>query len=337
MCDISFCLPCYQVKDFLKDCLQSIVSQKLDGLSYEILVVDDCSQDGSYEYLIELQQSIPSMRVLRNEENRGVSYTRNCLISEAKGKYIWFIDCDDMLYPNAFRTLWDIVSAENADVVVGNYVKVNEEDGPLKVEPVGNLDYYFPNINDFSWLQDKNGESRMKVIWRGMIRRDFLQQRKLQFCGKILFKEDALFYYEFFSCNPKVIKCEMPCYCYRQRATSVMNSQSEDKKKLVYRSTVNLIHMYSKLIESGNDFKNELVELVQLEKDDMIFGLACICDTRWVKKELLKLKQIGMYPHAFNKNIWKQRTSIAWKLIRFLLPIEMVFWFFHYIYKNVRK
>ena len=337
MCDISFCLPCYQVKDFLKDCLQSIVSQKLDGLSYEILVVDDCSQDGSYEYLIELQQSIPSMRVLRNEENRGVSYTRNCLISEAKGKYIWFIDCDDMLYPNAFRTLWEIVSVENADVVLANYIKVNERDGLIQEECSAVPTYYQPDISDFNWLPDQMSESRMKSVWRGMFRKEFLDNQGIKFCENILFKEDALFFYEIFSYNPKVIKCEMPCYCYRQRATSVMNSQSEDKKKLVYRSTVNLIHMYSKLIESGNDFKNELVELVQLEKDDMIFGLACICDTRWVKKELLKLKQIGMYPHAFNKNILKQSASIIWKVVRFLLPIEMMFWFFHYIYKNVRK
>ena len=83
---ISFCLPVYNVVNFVEECLQSIVSQCFVGMGYEILCLDDCSTDGSYELLKRFTDRYPNMKVLQNERNLGVSFTRNELIRKACGK-----------------------------------------------------------------------------------------------------------------------------------------------------------------------------------------------------------------------------------------------------------
>lgn len=76
---ISFCLPIYNVVDFIDECLQSVVNQEIIGV-YEIVCLDDCSTDGSYELLKQLADKYCNLRVLQNAHNSGVSFTRNELI-----------------------------------------------------------------------------------------------------------------------------------------------------------------------------------------------------------------------------------------------------------------
>ena len=69
------------------------MNQPFDGINYEIVCIDDCSTDSTYEVLISLAKQYKQIRVLKNKQNKGVSYTRNRMIDEALGKYIWFVAC----------------------------------------------------------------------------------------------------------------------------------------------------------------------------------------------------------------------------------------------------
>lgn len=88
----TFCLPVYNVYSFLEHCIKSINEQDMSGIKYEILCIDDYSTDDSYKRLEKLSKTNDRIRVLKNAKNYGVSYTRNQLIKEAIGKYIWFVD-----------------------------------------------------------------------------------------------------------------------------------------------------------------------------------------------------------------------------------------------------
>ncbi len=92
----------------------------------EILCLDDCSTDGSYELLKRFTDRYPNMKVLQNDRNLGVSFTRNELIRKACGKYIWFVDPDDMLYPGVVNLVLQAAEDTNADVILGNYLEVPE-------------------------------------------------------------------------------------------------------------------------------------------------------------------------------------------------------------------
>lgn len=69
----------------------------MSGIQYEILCFDDSSTDDSYERLEKLSKTNDKIKVLKNDKNYGLSYTRNRLIKEATGKYIWFVDPDDIV------------------------------------------------------------------------------------------------------------------------------------------------------------------------------------------------------------------------------------------------
>ena len=88
----------------------------------DLLCLDDCSTDGSYELLQELAKNYPTLKVSRNKKNSGVSFTRNQLIKSAKGKYIWFVDPDDLLYPGVAPLALREIEQRGADVLLGNYV-----------------------------------------------------------------------------------------------------------------------------------------------------------------------------------------------------------------------
>ncbi len=88
----SILVPLYNKKECLMKYFSRIVQQSFDD--YEIVVVDDASVDGSYEYL---KESYKNINLIRNNENHGLGYTRNVLIQNAKGKYLLFVDPDDYI------------------------------------------------------------------------------------------------------------------------------------------------------------------------------------------------------------------------------------------------
>ena len=89
-------VPVYNKIECLKKYFFTIINQNFSD--YEIIVVDDYSSDGSYEYLKEIEKSCDKLMVYRNEENLGIGETRNILISKAKGKYLCLIICFKSLH-----------------------------------------------------------------------------------------------------------------------------------------------------------------------------------------------------------------------------------------------
>ena len=98
MKDISIVIPAYNASETIKACIDSVVKNVKDAnLSYEIIVVDDGSNDGSFEYLSERLKHNDKMKLSRNPINRGIGSVRNALLSMASGKYILFVDPDDYI------------------------------------------------------------------------------------------------------------------------------------------------------------------------------------------------------------------------------------------------
>lgn len=94
---ISVLLPVYNGGDYLKQSLQSVLNQQF--INFEFLIIDDCSTDGSFEYL----QSISDPRILlfRNEQNRGLFFNLNYLIGKSKSPLLKLWAQDDIMYPQS--------------------------------------------------------------------------------------------------------------------------------------------------------------------------------------------------------------------------------------------
>jgi len=119
---VSICVPTYNRKNYLKETLDSILAQTYK--EYEIVVVDDGSTDGTEDMIKQLGVPI----AYHWQENGGDAAARNKLIELARGKYISFIDSDDLLFPDAIERLVQVVETEAEDVIAyGSYVRIDHD------------------------------------------------------------------------------------------------------------------------------------------------------------------------------------------------------------------
>ena len=112
---VSIIIPVFNAEHYLKPCLNGILRLK-DAADTEIILIDDGSSDRSPYILKEYMEKDPRITVI-TQKNKGASASRNLGISHAKGKYICFVDADDLVLPNMLEELLGNIG--DSDVCVG--------------------------------------------------------------------------------------------------------------------------------------------------------------------------------------------------------------------------
>ena len=123
--DVSVIVPVYNVEKYVEKCLTSLLNQDC-GCSYEIVVIDDGSKDGSSAIVDSIAEGSDIIRVFR-QRNSGVSAARNNGLSYARGKYVIFVDSDDYVEPNYISALYHAAEDNGAQIACCNYRRVNDE------------------------------------------------------------------------------------------------------------------------------------------------------------------------------------------------------------------
>ena len=191
----------YNNYDYFKDCYQSILNQTYQD--FEVIIVDDCSTDGSFEKLQNLIQEDARFKLYRNTSNKGVGFTKKRCADLATGDICGFLDPDDALKPNAIEKSVKVYSSPD---IVATYSKIILCDEKLKCQSifsktsrVQNNDQFFFNINNeishfFSFRKDAyyktsgiNSELKSAV--------DFDLYLKLYEIGNFVFVNTPLYYY----------------------------------------------------------------------------------------------------------------------------------------------
>lgn len=131
---VSVIVPCYNSEEFILDCLKSILAQ--DYENYEVIVVDDGSTDRS----LELIKSCPEVKVV-SQSNAGACVARNKGLYESRGKYIKFLDSDDLLEPGCLSAQVIVSEAlPDSSIVYGDYFILNGSKSTLKRPNISGLD-----------------------------------------------------------------------------------------------------------------------------------------------------------------------------------------------------
>lgn len=122
---LSILVPVYNVEPYLRDCVDSILKQA--DKQVELVLLDDMSTDGSPGVISELELSWPGrLRVLRHETNRGLSAARNTMLDAANGRYVWFVDSDDLMTAGAIPELKRLVEHEGPDLILCDFSVLRE-------------------------------------------------------------------------------------------------------------------------------------------------------------------------------------------------------------------
>ena len=121
---VSIIVPVYNAQEYLKRCVDSILSQ--DYRDFELLLMDDGSKDTSGEICDAYAQQDGRVRVI-HKENTGVSDTRNQALELARGTFLQFLDSDDWIVPEATRLLVRSMEEYNCDMVISDFYRVSGE------------------------------------------------------------------------------------------------------------------------------------------------------------------------------------------------------------------
>lgn len=218
---ISIIVPVYNVKQYLEECIESLLRQDIDDL--EVILVNDGSTDGSEELCDAYSIRYEFIRVI-HKENGGLSDARNAGLRAITGEYVVFVDSDDYLAHHALKTIAENVNLSKPDVVFLEATKIFF-DGRLV--PMG--DGYIKNAIDNRTKQEVLEHLSKLPKFPGsactkMIKADLIKQHNL-FFEKGLFCEDIDWTVRLLTAAETFAYCPINYYYYRQgRANSITAS-----------------------------------------------------------------------------------------------------------------
>ena len=200
--NISIIIPVYNKAAYIERCFESILSQDFD--SFEVVVVDDGSTDGSGELCDKWKEKNQRFQVY-HIPNGGVTAARRYGLEHSKGQYIMFADADDMLMPNTLQTMYHAITTNAADEVIGTY-----------------KDQY-GNCHDSGWRGFVSCEPLIRnllsiknsfcVLWGIIFRRELLEGC-LDAPREIVEREDSLMQIKCLMKQPKVFFIADQVYLY---------------------------------------------------------------------------------------------------------------------------
>ena len=226
---LSIIVPIYNVEKYIRACIESIFKQGLDDVDFEVIIVNDGTQDKSMEVIADIIQRHNNITVI-NQDNQGLSVARNNGIALAKGEYILMPDSDDLLIEYSLKPLLEKAQETKADLVVADFLNMTDEeieqnDTRLLQKTVFN---YKEKTGEELFLQDLN--PYQCYVWRTLFRREFIVKNKLAFVPGI-YIQDVPFTHECYLKAGKCLRTSWLLNIYRKGHESATFSFNKKKAK----------------------------------------------------------------------------------------------------------
>lgn len=241
---VSIIIPAYNVGNYIGECLKSISAQSYTNI--QVIVIDDGSTDNTWQNIEDaMTQDIRIQGFHR--ENSGVSATRNFGIQQAKGEYIYFVDGDDYIAPDAVDTLVSTLESNNVDWVNCQYNRVDDDGNHLE-EYSFKLGHFetFTEEDRFELILNPLIDYRFGYeVWDKLYKASIIRDKKISFAEDCRIGEDLAFNicYAFYAKGISSIE-ERPYY-YRVRNNSAMGTVTDiDKNLKEHLAFVKGIHPY---------------------------------------------------------------------------------------------
>ena len=298
---ISVCIPCYNVENYIGECLESLLNQTLKEI--EIICVDDCSTDRTLAILTRYAKCHNNIKVYRNLFNSKLIQTRKVALSHAFGNYIMFVDSDDILERNACEIAYNAIVKNNSDIVEFNCKQIDingkeiNEDKSYCNLIEGKLagDAIFENFKN-----NKIGQMLLNKIYKSyIIKSDYLQ---ISF-SRLYYKEDVFLTSIIYNNIKSYYGIPDKLYKYRlhsgqSRASNITLEQFKDRCKCAdiisdmikcFYSQSDLTLLQLQMIKSkmNNWLKNSnLEELLKHKGEDGFDDYLTVFINAWINNEL---------------------------------------------------
>lgn len=220
---ISIIVPVYNAEKTLRRCVESIVCGTEKQL--EVILVDDCSNDKSWDLCLELQEEFDNVRCIQNKQNKGVSYTRNQGISVSQSKWIAFVDSDDWVSQNYVSQLLSNCETFQDSLVICGFYYINKF---TQIKKKYQFEINKPYIEfQGDKLFDLLDKTMLQSIWNKIFKREIINKGKVEFDETQSMGEDFRFVLDYMMAAG-LQKCtvinESLYYYIRANNTSLMSN-----------------------------------------------------------------------------------------------------------------
>ena len=217
--DISIIIPCYNAIGKIEACIASLEKIDYPTSQFEVIFIDDCSKDNTFQYLTELTKKHSNWKVLQMPQNSGSpSEPRNKGVLEAKGEYVFFLDCDDEILNDTLKEHFKLAKTKKADIVRG-YLLVDD----------GNKRFPANKIQE-----DLNGLDKremIEIIIRkqsttvpSLIKRSLLEKYKIKWNSALRMGEDTVYLSDVLSVANTILYIDHPTFIYNKKINEEASS-----------------------------------------------------------------------------------------------------------------
>lgn len=278
---LSIVIPVYNAKDYIEECLNSILFQDTNG--YEIILVNDASTDTSGMICDRYAALYKNIRAIHLQVNSGPGGARNIGLQYAKGEYIHFCDSDDYYINNSLSSVINRLEMKVPDVLIGQFI-CQPEKGAFVCNDIE---------LESEMIEGKNTNDIVQYIlsfpnltctpWRFVVKRDLLLENNIYF-PEHCYSEDEEWFPKVLCSGEKYALLKTPFYCYRPRATgSITSSKTYMHSKSILLVILNLLEFLNdkQYLDIRKDFILARVNLLW-----GIFSTRCDTFTGTQRKEL---------------------------------------------------
>ncbi len=244
---LSVIVPVFRVEQYLDQCVQSLLHQDLRAEEYEIILVDDGSDDNSPALCDQYAAQYPQIRVI-HQPNKGQAAARNTGIRASKGQYICFVDSDDFLEPNTYKPLLKQAIDNTLDILQFRVQLVSGN----KITPIG-----VPHNDNTVYSGEQFVSTCLNVqcypvIY--LIRRNLLTDNSVYFTEGI-FYEDVEWVPRMLYAGDRVMRNDVIVYNYVMHTNSTTHPTTKEKWQRVIEDNLTVLKHYSRMIAERKETK----------------------------------------------------------------------------------
>ena len=254
---ISIIIPVYNVEKYLRQCMDSIISQTFKD--FECICVNDGSTDGSLDILQEYAKKDDRIKII-NQKNSGSSVSRNKALKQSIGQYIAFVDSDDFIAVDYLEKLLTVAEKENSDIVFCRHKMYYSLDNRYENGP--NREKLIKLFFEYSKSKGKNKQIKYildivensRSVCMKLYKTDFIKNNNISFFENIYAEGDFSFNILANLYSQKINLLDEELYYYRKQIESVTS-----KKQTFRINAINSFICLTKEMEKRNLLKNNKI------------------------------------------------------------------------------
>lgn len=304
----------YNSQRFLAAAIDSILKQSMSD--FELILINDGSSDNSSVICKEYKQR-DNRVVYIEKENEGVAIARNCALDIAKGKYVMFVDSDDILYTGTLTAIRSALEENNSDILRFEFNTIDEDGNKLypnyegKRRKIYNNQIFTPSDYILKILRNEF------YLCMNVFRRKILDKHKLRFAEGCSYMEDCDFIIRFLAVSSICGYSSFVGYGYRKYSTSATAKLTEKKYK-------DILFAFNNVVRYSNDTKNiKLKKAIKYAAEGI--GLSAYKNT-FIFNDISNRKNIIKYcvkkPIRLEWRLFQFSNTRLWQTISYLRKIR---------------